>query len=114
MWWIRCCWRLPDGFEHWIIKFTIPEYPYRGRCEYEIMQKARAAGIETSEYRLLELDGLEHFKTKRFDHDGQMRYYVQMLAAIGHLSTGMGGDVCPYDDIFPVIDQPSLGQETKE
>ena len=105
---------LPDGFEHWIVKFTPPEYPYRGRCEYEIMQKARAAGIETTECRLFELDGIEHFMTRRFDREGQSRYHVQTLAAIGHLPTGMGSEVCSYDDIFSVIDSLGLGYESKE
>ena len=105
---------LPDGFEHWIVKFTPPEYPYRGRCEYEIMQKARAAGIETTECRLFELDGIEHFMTRRFDREGQARYHVQTLAAIGHLPTGMGSEVCSYDDIFSVIDSLGLGYESKE
>ena len=105
---------LPDGFEHWIVKFTPPEYPYRGRCEDEIMQRARAAGIETSECRLFKLDGVEHFMTKRFDRDGQHRYHVQTLAAIGHLPTGMGSEVCSYDDIFSVIEGLALGYEAKE
>jgi serine/threonine-protein kinase HipA len=105
---------LPDGFEHWIIKFTPPEYPYRGRCEYKIMQKARAAGIATSECRIYELDGLEHFMTRRFDRDGQTRYHVQTLAALAHLPTGMGSDTCSYDHIFSVIDDLRLGYETKE
>ena len=105
---------LPDGFEHWIVKFTPPEYPYRGRCEYEIMQKARAAGIETSECRIYELDGLAHFMTKRFDRDGQTRYHVQTLAALAHLPTGMGADTCSYDNIFSIIDDLKLGYETRE
>ena len=108
------CRDLPDGFEHWIIKFTPPEYPYRGRCEYKIMQKARAAGIATSECRIYELDGLEHFMTRRFDRDGQTRYHVQTLAALAHLPTGMGSDTCSYDHIFSVIDDLRLGYETKE
>ena len=96
------------------VKFTPPEYPYRGRCEYEIMQKARAAGIETSECRLFELDGIEHFMTKRFDRDGQRRYHVQTLAAVAHLPTGMGAELCSYDNIFSVIDDLGLGYESKE
>ena len=105
---------LPDGFEHWIIKFTPPEYPYRGRCEYETMQKARAAGIETSECRLFELDGIEHFMTKRFDRDGRTRHHVQTLSAIAHLPTGIGSDVCSYDNIFSTIEELGLGYEAKE
>ena len=105
---------LPDGFEYWIIKFTPPEYPYRGRCEYEIMQKARAAGIETSECRIFGLDGIEHFMTKRFDREGQTRHHVQTLAAIAHLPTGMGSEVCSYDNIFSTIDDLALGYEAKE
>lgn len=105
---------LPDGFEHWIIKFTPPEYPYRGRCEYEIMMKARAAGIETGECRLFELDGIEHFMTRRFDRDGDRRFHVQTLAAIAHLPTGIGSDVCSYDSLFSVIEDLGLGYEAKE
>ncbi len=105
---------LPEGFEHWIIKFTPPEYPYRGRCEYDVMMKARDAGIETSECRLFELDGLKHFMTKRFDRDGNDRFHVQTLAAIAHLPTGMGSEVCSYDSLFSVIDDLDLGYDAKE
>ena len=105
---------LPDGFEHWIVKFTPREYPYRGRCEYAVMEKARAAGIRTSECRLFELDGLEHFMTKRFDREGGVRHHVQTLAAIAHLPPGAGTDGGSYDDLFDVAERLALGYEAKE
>ena len=52
--------------------------------------------------------------TKRFDRDGQTRYHAQTLAAIAHLPTGMGSDVCSYYNIFSVIDDIALGNEAKE
>lgn len=105
---------LPDGFEHWIVKFTPREYPYRGQCEYEVMMKARACGIDVCDCRLFELDGIRHFMTRRFDRDGKRRFHVQTLAAISHLPSEGGSDRYSYDQLFMTIEQLNLGYETME
>ena len=63
---------LPEGFEHWIVKFTPPEYPYRGRCEYDIMQRARAAGIETSDY-IFSANALENGREEATPREAEMK-----------------------------------------
>ena len=105
---------LPEGFEHWIIKFTPPEYPYRGVCEYNVMMRAKACGIDVCECRLLELDGLQHFMTRRFDRADGRRLHVQTLAAISHLPADGGTERCSYDQLFMAIEQLGLGYEAKE
>ncbi len=75
---------LPEGFEHWIIKFTPKEYPWRGKTEFETYKKARESGINISECALYELDGLGHFMTKRFDRDGLRHHHVLTLSAMAH------------------------------
>lgn len=57
---------LPDGFEHWLMKFSPVGMEEAGEKEYDIHRKAVAAGIKMSECRLCELDGVKHFMTKRF------------------------------------------------
>ena len=80
---------LPDGYEHWIVKFTPADYPWRGEREYAQMESARAAGIETSECRLVEVDGLGHFMTRRFDRDGNVRHHQATLSALAFHMIGM-------------------------
>ena len=106
---------LPDGFEHWIIKFTPSEYPYRGECEYRVNLKAEACGIDVCECRLFELDGVKHFMTKRFDRvSGGRRFHTQTLGAVAHIPPEGGNEVYSYDHIFMTIEQLGLGYETME
>lgn len=105
---------LPDGFEHWIIKFTPREYPYRGECEYRVMEQARACGIDVCECRLYELDGLRHFMTRRFDRQGTCRFHTQTLGAIAHLPPEGGTARYSYDQVFMAIEDLRLGYEAKE
>ena len=105
---------LPDGFEHWIVKFTPEEYPYRGECEYRVMEKARQCGIDVCECRLYELDGLKHFMTKRFDREGSRRFHVQTLGALAHLPPEGGATRYSYDQVFMAIETLGLGYEAME
>ena len=76
---------LPEGFEHWIIKFTPQDYPWRGEREFAVYEKARAAGITMSESRLIEVDGIRHFMTRRFDRADGERLHLATLSALAHL-----------------------------
>ena len=67
---------MPDGFEHWIVKITPDERPYLGIAEYRTYELARACGVNISESRLYELDGVQHFMTRRFDRNGMRRHHV--------------------------------------
>ena len=57
-----------------------------GQLEYAYHLMAVDAGLRMSECRLVEVDGLTHFLTRRFDRPGPTaRLHVQSLAAIAHL-----------------------------
>lgn len=105
---------LPEGFEHWIIKFTPREYPWRGRTEYEIYRKARAAGIDMCESVLYELDGLGHFMTKRFDREGARHHHVQTLSAMAHFPMSVPTEFRTYEQYLATVDALHLGYEAME
>ena len=69
---------LPDGFEHWIVKFAPKaDNPDAGAIEYAYAMMAIAAGIDMPPTRLFETaDGDRFFGIKRFDRDGNRRYHV--------------------------------------
>lgn len=105
---------LPPGYEHWIVKFTQKELPSAGEDEYAVYLKARAAGIEMSECRLCELDGVKHFMTRRFDRDGNRRHLVQTLCALRHLPPGGPRELYTYDALFETAGALGLGYEAME
>lgn len=105
---------LPDGYEHWIVKFTPADYPWRGEREYAQMESARAAGIETSECRLVEVDGLGHFMTRRFDRDGNVRHHQATLSALAHLPPETPPEHRRYEQLFVTADELGLGYEVRE
>ena len=105
---------LPDGYEHWIVKFTPNGLPDAGHQEYETYLRARAAGIDMNESRLLTVDGETHFMTKRFDRDGSRRYHLQTLCALQHLPPGGPRDLYSYETLFETAEALNLGYEERE
>ena len=105
---------LPDGFEHWIVKFTPEEYPWRGEREYECHLKAKAAGLRVSESVLYELDGRRHFMTKRFDRDGAARHHVQTLSAMAHFPMSVPLENRTYEQLLVTVDELGLGYDARE
>lgn len=105
---------LPEGFEHWIIKFTPKEYPWRGKTEFETYRKAREAGINISECALYELDGLGHFMTKRFDRDGLRHHHVLTLSAMAHFPMAVPVEFRTYEQYLATVDALHLGYEAME
>ncbi len=77
---------LPDGFEHWIIKFPNSEDPKDiANIEYAYYKMALAANIEMSECKLLEsATGQQIFATKRFDRIGNNRIHMHSMAGLTH------------------------------
>lgn len=69
---------LPDGFEHWIVKFPAKvETPDAGAIEYAYSLMSREAGIDMPPTRLFETPhGDRFFGVKRFDRAGQRRFHV--------------------------------------
>lgn len=102
---------LPEGFEHWLIKFSPPGMEASGEKEYEVYRKARDCGIEMSECRLYELDGVRHFMTKRFDRDGNRRHHLQTLCALQHVGHASPRESKCYELLFRTALDLELGYE---
>lgn len=77
---------LPDGFNHWIIKFPGSEDPKDiANIEYAYYKMALAAKITMSKCKLLEsAKGLQVFATKRFDRVGNDRIHMHSMAGLTH------------------------------
>ena len=77
---------LPDGFNHWIIKFPSSEDPQDiANIEYAYYKMAQGAKITMSECKLLEsTKGLHIFATKRFDRVGNDRIHMHSMAGLTH------------------------------
>ena len=82
------------GFEYYLLKFGDKE---RSTAELEqtYYEMALAAGINMMESRLLEVDGIKHFLTKRFDRNETGKLHTQTLAA-------MDPDADSYEKLFAV------------
>src|SRR5690606_35983019 len=82
------------GFEYWLLKFDgvsgnrdkeLEDPEGYGAIEYAYTHMARAAGIETTECRLLEENGRRHFMSRRFDRlDDGDKLHMQSLCALAH------------------------------
>ena len=105
---------LPDGFEHWIVKFSPQEYPWRGEREFEVYQKAKAVGVPMSESVLYELDGMKHFMTRRFDRLGNARRHLSTLSAMAHFPMSVPMEFRTYEQLLATVDELGLGYEAKE
>lgn len=105
---------LPEGYEHWIVKFTPEAYPWRGEREYAHYRRAVAAGIEMSDSFLYELDGAKHFMTRRFDRDGSQRHHLATFSALAHLPAETPPEYRRYEQLFVTADELGLGYEERE
>ena len=79
-------------FEHCIIKFNTPEHAL-SETEMTYYEMATAAGIHMMPSRLIEVEGVRHFLTRRFDRENGQKIYTQTLAAIDP-------DAHSYEDMF--------------
>ena len=110
---------VPQGFEHWILKFDgvsgdaaeLSESHGYGLVEYVYSQMARLAGIEMSETRVLPEGPRNHFMTRRFDRtaDGG-KLHMQSLGAIAHLDFNLPG-ANAYEQAFQAIRRLGLGRD---
>lgn len=93
--------KIPEGFEHFILKYDDnTSYPL-ARLEYVYYQMAMAAGINMMYSELQSFGNITHFLTRRFDRAGNERIHTQTLAAMSP-----GSD--SYDDLFAVIRRLNL------
>ena len=95
---------LPDGFEHWLVKFnTGPEGARAGEMEFRHYEAARRAGAEMSESRLLRTSAGSFFATRRFDRlpDGG-RLHLASAAGLLHADFRIPGE--EYALVFRLTD----------
>ena len=95
---------LPDGFEHWLVKFnTKRDGDCSGELEYRYYKAALAAGVDMSPCRLLETSAGKFFATKRFDRRGTgERLHLASVAGLLHANFRIPGD--EYEIIFKLTD----------
>ena len=77
---------LPDGYEHWIIKFPTSSDPKDiAQIEYAYHKMALDAGLDMSNCRLFEdTFGNQYFGTKRFDRNGNKRLHLHSASGMLH------------------------------
>lgn len=77
---------LPDGYEHWIIKFPSSlDKKDVANIEYAYYLMAKEAGIEMAECKLFTgKSGQQYFGTKRFDRSGNHRLHMLSAAGLMH------------------------------
>lgn len=77
---------LPEGYEHWIIKFPAPnDPPDIAQIEYAYYRMALDAGIKMSNCRLFEgQNGQLYFGTQRFDRIGNQRLHLHSASGLMH------------------------------
>lgn len=78
---------LPQGYDHWIVKFptgTTPDKKAEGTLEHIFAQMATASGINMAESQLIPADnGNAYFATKRFDRTrNNIRNHVHSVAGL--------------------------------
>ncbi|MCP5356676.1 MAG: HipA domain-containing protein [Pseudomonadales bacterium] len=114
---------LPDGFEHWLIKFDgvafngdwgIADPAGYGLLEYSYYQVARECGIQMMESRLFSENGRHHFMTRRFDRDDQgSKKFVQTFAALMHFDYYESG-AYSYEQLFMTMRRLGLSKACLE
>ncbi|MCQ2088025.1 MAG: type II toxin-antitoxin system HipA family toxin [Bacilli bacterium] len=71
---------LPN-FTHYILKFGDKEFTF-AEIEMTYFQMAKNAGISIMDSKLLNIDGINHFLTKRFDRQNGEKLHTQTLLAM--------------------------------
>lgn len=97
---------LPEGFEHWIVKFAAPsDDPDVGAIEYAYSGMARAAGIDMPPTRLMATgagqSARRFFAVRRFDRrHGNRRLHMHTFANLIHADFRLPST--DYADLFKV------------
>jgi len=76
---------LPDGFEHWLVKFpsgTSEVDRVEGVIEYAYSLMAKDANIDFPETKLITTKDNRYFACKRFDRDGNQRVHMHTFAGL--------------------------------
>ncbi len=93
---------LPQGFEHWIVKFTLAnDLPDAGPVEYAYSLMAKAAGIDMTKTRLFETSRLDRFfGITRFDRKENKRVHVHTFGNLIHSNFRIPS--ADYSDLFKI------------
>ncbi len=77
---------LPEGYEHWIIKFPASNDPQDiAQIEHAYYKMAVAAGLQMSPSKIFYGNsGRAYFGTKRFDREGNRRIHLHSASGIMH------------------------------
>jgi serine/threonine-protein kinase HipA len=83
------------GYDYCLLKFGSSEMP-TAEIEMAYYEMARYAGINMEKCQLLNIDGINHFVTSRFDRKDGRKIHTQTLAAINPEVTSYEGliDTC--------------------
>lgn len=95
-----------EGYDYYILKFGDKSMPI-AEIEAAYYQMAVASGIEMEDSRLLAVDGVNHFLTRRFDRRSGHKVHVQTLAA-------MNPEARSYEDLVSTARQLSLPESEVE
>lgn len=95
-----------DGYDYYILKFGDKSMPM-AEIETAYYNMALSAGIEMEECRLLPVEGINHFLTKRFDRKNGEKIHLQTLAAINP-------DARSYEDLIATCRELSISESEIE
>lgn len=95
-----------NGFDYYILKFGDKTMPM-AEIEMAYYNMAIDAGIDMEECRLLPVDGISHFLTRRFDRKDGKKIHVQTLAA-------MNPDAHSYEDLVATCRELSISESEIE
>jgi serine/threonine-protein kinase HipA len=112
--------RVPQGFEHWLIKLDgvsavqLGESNGFGRVEMAYYNMARACGIDMMTSKLIEENGRAHFMTKRFDREGaDIKHHIQTFCAIKHFDFNLVTSFS-YEQLFQTMRELKLSYPDAE
>lgn len=95
-----------DGFDYYILKFGDKSMPI-AEIETTYYMMAVAAGIVMEECRMLPVEGINHFLTKRFDRAKGKKIHMQTLAA-------MNPEARSYEDLVATCRELSISESEIE
>lgn len=95
-----------DGYDYYILKFGDKSMPM-AEIETAYYNMAVAAGIGMEACRLMPVDGINHFLTKRFDRKEGKKIHVQTLAA-------MNPDATTYEELVATCRELSISESEIE
>ncbi len=110
---------VPSGFDQWLIKFdkvrNNGDHGERDGKQYTLIEyayhlMAMDAGIDMTECRILEKDGMSHFMTKRFDRENGKKRFVQTLGALTHMDFNIPR-ACSYESYAGYAKRLGIGKE---